>query len=323
MELNGLKILVTGGAGFIGSHLVDALLKEGNKVIVYDNLDEYYSGKEENIRHNLVNRNMAFVKADIQNSEALLKATTGVDVIFHLAAQPGVRYSMDNPIKTHNVNTLGTLNVLRAARQLGVKRVIYASSSSVYGNPTRLPVDEQDPTNPISIYGVSKLTAEIYCKVFYQQFDLPIVALRYFTVYGPRQRPDMAIYTWTKAILEGRPVTVYGDGNQTRDFTYVDDIVEGTCEAAQGEGVEGQVFNLGGGCRISVNETVKMLADLSGVSRSRIIHDRSKPGDVRHTHADIAKARKMLDFDPKVQVEYGLGKFVAWYSGKVATRTSS
>lgn len=313
MKLEELKILVTGGAGFIGSHLTDVLLRKNNRVIIYDNFDEYYMGKDRNIRHNLENPNCMLLQHDICDFETLLKSMKGVDVIFHLAAQAGVRYSLKNPVKVNAVNTLGTLNVLNAARKLDVKRVIYASSSSVYGVLKYLPVDEKHPTNPISIYGASKLAAEKYCMAYYHLFHVPIVLLRYYTVYGPRQRPDMAIYKWTKQLFERKPLSIYGNGNQTRDFTYVDDIVEGTIKAAEVEIVKGEIFNLGSGTRISVNNTLKLLGKISGNEDAEIVHEPQKLGDVSDTYADITKARKILGSNPKVCFSDGLNRFINWF----------
>lgn len=313
MLLKNFRILVTGGAGFIGSHLCKKLIKLENYVICYDNLDDYYQGKEKNIKPLLNNPWFKFVKADLLDYNLLSSAMHNVDIVFHLAAQPGVRYSMENPEKTLRVNVLGTLNVLKAARNAGVKRIIFASSSSVYGTPKYMPVDESHPTVPISIYGASKLAAEKLCGVFNDQIGLPVVILRYYTVYGPRQRPDMAIYRWTRAIFEGKPLTIYGNGHQTRDFTYIDDIINGTIRAAETEEIEGEIFNLGAGSRISVNEVVNLLVELTNVNNVEIVHETPKLGDVYDTHANITKAKKLLGFNPRVRIKDGLNRFVEWY----------
>jgi len=316
MKLERCRVAVTGAAGFIGSHLADRLLQLGFEVIAIDNLDPYYEGKEENIQHNLGNPNYHFLKLDILDLENLSVALKGVDVVFHLAAQPGVRYSMDNPIKTNSVNTTGTLNVLISARKQGVKKVVFASSSSVYGIPQYMPVDENHPTNPISVYGASKLAAEKYCKVFNELTKLPIVILRYHTVYGPRQRPDMAIHKWVKQLFEGKAPTIYGSGEQTRDFTYVDDIVNGTLKAAENQSVTSDIFNLGGGSRVSILHVVSLLIKLTGKRDVSPIYEASKLGDVPDTCANITKARKLLGYEPKVSLEEGLKRFIAWYRSK-------
>ena len=289
------------------------MLTTKNKVVVYDNFKEYYLGKDRNIIQNLDNPLFKVIEADILDYETLLKSMIHVDIVIHLAAQPGVRYSMLNPEKTIKNNVLGTLNVLKAAKEAGIKRVVFSSSSSVYGAPNYLPTDEEHPTNPISIYGASKLMAEKLSNIFYNQSGLPVVILRYFSVYGPRQRHDMAIYKWAKAVFEGKPITIYGDGNQTRDFTYISDIVEGTIRVGHIKGVEGAIFNIGGGSRISINETVKMLIDRCRASNAKIKYESTKVGDVEDTHADITKASKLLGYKPKVKLEEGLKLFVNWY----------
>jgi len=311
--VEGLRILVTGGAGFIGSHLVDVLLSKNNKVIVYDNFDKYYLNKEKNIQHNLKESNFSLIKADILNYKNLLRSIKGVDIVFHMAAQPGVRVSMENPEKTTQTNILGTLNVLKAAKAMSVKRVVFASSSSVYGTPQYLPLDEKHPTNPLSIYGASKLAGEKYCKIFNAQIGLSTVILRYFTVYGPRQRPDMAFHKWVKAIFENEPLRIYGDGNQTRDFTFINDVIDGTIKAAEVDDADGEVFNIGGGSRHRINDIIKLLTGLLGVDDAQIIYESEKLGDVKDTHADITKAKNKLGYKPTVNMEEGLKQFISWY----------
>lgn len=309
MELNGLNIMVTGGAGFIGSHLVDRLIEMGNHVIVYDNFDEYYAGKEDNIQNHLGDPNFSLIKADILDYDALHKAMNKVDIVFHLAAQAGVRYSLENPIKTNTVNTTGTLNVLRAAKQNRLKKIVFASSSSVYGLPQYMPVDEKHPTNPVSIYGASKLAAERYCRILV----LPTIILRFHTVYGPRQRPDMAIHKWFQRLFQNKPPVIYGDGEQTRDFTHIDDIIDGTLKSAETEGVEKEIFNLGSGSNVSVNTVVELLLKLTDKTDIKPIYTQPKLGDVPHTHADISKARNLLGYNPKVTFESGIRQFVKGY----------
>ena len=320
MKLNGQNVMATGGAGFIGSHLVDRLIDHGNKTIVYDNFDDYYKGKYANIKHNLKNPNFKLITADILDYKNLLKHIKNTDVVFHLAAQPGVRFSTRNPIKTNSVNITGTLNVLRAAKEANVKKVIFASSSSVYGPPKYMPVDEKHPTEPISIYGASKLAAENYCKIFNDQLGLPVVILRYHTVYGSRQRPNMAFYKWTRQIFEKKRITIYGNGTQTRDFTHIGDAINGTIKATETDGIEGEVFNIGGGSRISVNDVVNLLIKLIGIN-AEIAYWPPKLGDVPDTHADISKAKEILGYSPKVSLEGGLKRFINWFK-KTKSRSS-
>jgi len=258
VELRNLAVLVTGGAGFIGSHLVDFLLKRGNRVIVYDNFDPFYTGKEQNIVHHFGDSNLTLLKADILDYKALSSAMRNVDVVFHEAAQPGIRYSIQNPKKVHEVNVTGTLNVLRAALANQVKKVIHASSSSVYGSAKYLPFDEKHPTNPNSPYAASKLAAEKYCLVFHEVYGLNVVVLRYFSVYGPRQRPDQVIRIFVSNALSGRPITIYGDGKQTRDFTYIDDVVRATLRVAEVKTDE-ILINIGSSKRITINMLFKTI----------------------------------------------------------------
>ena len=228
----GRKFLVTGGAGFIGSHIVDKLLTDGNVVRVIDNFDAYYDPKikRKNVEHNMNNANFQLLEGDIRKLSDVERALQGIDAIIHEAAQPGVRISVEDPIKTNDVNIMGTLNILETARKKDIKKIIFASSSSVYGKIEYLPFDEKHPTQPISPYGASKLSCENYCKVFSELYGTQIVMLRYSTVYGPRMRPDLAINKFMHKALSGRAIEVYGDGSKTRDITFIDDVVESKVE---------------------------------------------------------------------------------------------
>lgn len=303
--------LVTGAAGFIGSHLVDKLLSEKHEVICLDNFDPYYnpSIKRNNIKSAMANGKFHLIEGDIRNKAQVedIIIENSVEMIFHLAAQAGVRASIDNPIKTHEVNATGTLNILEAARNSGVKKVINASSSSVYGKIKYLPYDEEHPKNPVSPYGASKAAAEHYCRIFYEIYGLKTTSLRYFTVYGQRIRPDLAISIFTKKALNNEPIEIYGDGNYTRDFTYIDDAIEATF-LARNKG-DGEVYNIGSGGRITIHELAEKIIVITG-SKSKIIHTPAKKGEAEHTLACIDKAKQGLGWEPKINIETGLKLYI-------------
>jgi len=306
-----MKVLVTGGAGFIGSHICKSLLKGGHSVTCIDNFDPYYDPGYK--RENIAGLDLELVEGDILNYDKLKKLCVDVDYVYHEAAQAGVRASVEDPIKPHRVNTEGTLNVLRAAVKTGVKKVISASSSSVYGTVKYLPFDENHPNNPRSPYGVSKLAAEYYCNVFTELYGIKTVNLRYFTVYGPRMRPDLAISIFTRSALANEPIEIFGDGSKTRDFTYIDDIVSANMALMEkGEGT----YNIGAGNRISVNELAQTIIDLTN-SDSKIIFTEDKLGDVEHTWANIEKAKNELSWEPKIDIKEGLKKYTDVVSGEI------
>ncbi|MDG6902222.1 MAG: GDP-mannose 4,6-dehydratase [Nitrososphaerota archaeon] len=314
LNLAGKSILVTGGAGFIGSQLTEELLETGANVTVYDNFDKFYRGKEENLVE--ASRSPAFtlVRGDIRDFEVLSAAMKGKDVVIHEAGQAGVGISVDDPKTTDEVNVMGTLNVLWGARVNGVKRVVNASSSSIFGQPNYLPIDEGHVTNPASPYGVSKLAAEQYGKVFSKVYGLEVVSLRYFSVYGPRGRPDQVIRKFMRSLVEKKPPGITGDGSHTRDFTHVSDIVSATIGAAQTDGIGGEVFNIGFGARTSILSVAEKLIALSGLE-GKVRPDFGPPskGDFPDTQADNRKARKVLGWEPKVDLDRGLQEYVEWF----------
>lgn len=309
------KIVVTGGAGFIGSHLAENFAKNDHEVVFVDNLDPYYSIelKKHNINCVLKYNNASFVKGDICDLNFLKTVIDEkTDFVFHEASQAGVRISVENPFKPNNVNIVGTLNVLQRSLEADVERLINASSSSVYGTIEYLPFDEKHPTQPISPYGVSKLAAEHYCRVFYEIYGLPTVSLRYFTVYGPRMRPDLAISIFTEKMLKNEPITIFGDGTQTRDFTHIDNIIGANIKLLKTNRVDGKVMNIGSGSRFSVNELVKQLKEIIG-SSSEINYVEVQKGDAKHTLADVELAKKLVGYEPSISMKEGLRRFVLWY----------
>jgi UDP-glucose 4-epimerase len=307
-----MKALVTGGAGFIGSHLCEHLIKKGLGVVGIDNFMDYYhrSLKEANIAGLRKNRNFEFVETSLLEVD-LAKFLDGIDVIFHQSAQAGVRASWGQNFKVYSDNNiLATQMLLEACRQSPVKRFVYASSSSVYGDTKDLPMNESSLPCPVSPYGVSKLAAEHLCFLYYKNFGIPTVSLRYFTVYGPRQRPDMAFHRFFRWALEDKPLKVYGDGEQSRDFTHVDDIVEANWLASE-KALPGEVFNIGGGSRITLNEVIEIIKEIAGREIGVNYHSKQK-GDVRHTVADMTKAKEKLGYEPKVSIENGLRTEYEW-----------
>jgi len=305
--------LVTGGAGFIGSHLVEELVKQGQRVRVIDNLS---TGKKENIEP--FSEKIEFVEGDIRDLELVRDGMDGVDYVLHQAAVPSVPRSVKDPLTSNSANVEGTLDILIAARNAGVKRVVYASSSSVYGDTPVLPKDEDMKQEPRSAYAVSKLAGELYCQAFYHAYGLETVALRYFNVFGPRQDPKSqyaaVVPKFITALLHGEPPTIFDDGNQSRDFTYIENVVEANLLATRAAGVTGEVFNIACGERITVNELARFLMEIIRVN-PELKPEYAPPrlGDVRHSLADISKARKLLGYKVKVSVHEGLKRTMERY----------
>jgi nucleoside-diphosphate-sugar epimerase len=312
-----LKALVTGAAGFIGSHLCEYLLKNGVRVVGIDNFMDYYprSMKEANIVGMMHDKGFEFVEADILTVD-LSKILDRVDIIFHEAAQAGVRASWGESFKIYSDNNVLATQVLLEACKTGtIQRFVYASSSSVYGDTTDLPMRESSLPRPISPYGVSKLAAEHLCWLYYKNFGVPAVSLRYFTVYGARQRPDMAFHRFLRSATEGKHIAVYGDGEQSREFTHVDDIVEATWMASK-NGLPGEVFNIGGGSRITLNQVIRLIQEIADCE-IEVRYEGKQKGDVRHTFADMTKAQEKLGYKPKVQLQDGLRREYEWIKGLV------
>lgn len=315
-NISKASFLVTGGAGFIGSNIVEYLLKyNAKKVVVLDNLA---TGFEENIKPYLSLPNFKFIKGDICNIDDCHKACVGIDYVFHQAALGSVPRSIQNPIATHNVNATGFINVLIAARDAKVKRVVYASSSSVYGDSKILPKEENQIGKQLSPYAVSKMTNELYGEIFAKTYNMEIIGLRYFNIFGPRQNPKgeyaAAIPLFINALLNDQPPAINGDGEQTRDFTFVANAVQANVKAMFAENLDtnGNVFNIAIGERISLNQLINTLKKIIG-SKTNAIYRAERPGDVRDSLADISKAQKQLDYQPQIKLEEGLKYTLDWF----------
>ncbi len=309
-----MKVMVTGAAGFIGSSLSERLLALKHDVTGIDCLTDYYPPeiKRRNLEAALQNPRFSFLQQDILAAD-LPVLLAGCDVVFHQAAQAGVRASWGRNFEIYtNNNVLATQRLLEAAKNLPLTRFVFASSSSVYGDARKMPAHEDDPLLPVSPYGVTKLAAENLCRLYHKYFGVPIVALRYFTVYGPRQRPDMAFHKFIRAMLRGEKLPIFGNGEQTRDFTYIDDAVDANLLAME-KGRPGAVYNIGGGSRISLNHAIALLEKIMGKKANRS-QDSPQMGDVLHTWADTTLARQNLGFIPRIGMEEGLRRELAWLS---------
>jgi nucleoside-diphosphate-sugar epimerase len=307
--------LVTGGAGFIGSHLVEELVRRGERVRVADSL---VTGKRSNLDHV---RGVEFLEGDLADQEFARRAVDSADFVLHQAALPSVPRSVNDPITSNRANIDATLNVLVAARDAGVRRLVFAGSSAAYGNTATLPKHEEMPSNPLSPYALQKVVGEQYLKMFTALYGLETVTIRYFNVFGPRQDPSSAysgvISLFATALLENRPPTIYGDGEQTRDFTYVANVVDGVLRACEAPGASGWVINVAAGDRISLNRLFETMRRLIGAD----VQPKYAPlraGDVRDSQADISRAREILGYEPQVPFEEGLQRTIDWYRASVA-----
>ncbi|UPW01288.1 SDR family NAD(P)-dependent oxidoreductase [Halorussus gelatinilyticus] len=314
-----MRILVTGGAGFIGGHLAEKFSRDGHDVVAFDNFEPFYDvGIKE---HNVETAQRAaaegdgsyeLIEGDLRDEEVISQYVAEADVIFHQAAQAGVRASVKEPQKVNDINVSGTLNVLEAARDSETERVVVASSSSVYGKPEYLPYDENHSTTPVSPYGASKLAQEQYARVYNEVYGLPTVSLRYFTVYGPRMRPNMAISNFVSRCLNGEPPVIYGDGTQTRDFTYIDDVVEANRTLLTTDTADGEVLNIGSTDNIEIRTLAKEIRDQLSPDLE-LEYDERNDADAEHTHADISKANDLLGYEPTMTIRKGVEEFADWY----------
>jgi nucleoside-diphosphate-sugar epimerase len=307
-----MKVIVTGAAGFIGSHLAEELVKRGHQVVGIDCFTDYYPRpiKEANVRNLLKSQNFDFIEKDILELD-LVKLLKGVDVVFHEAAQAGVRGSWGANFSTYvKNNILSTQALLEASKKSSLKHFVYASSSSIYGDSETYPTKEDTIPRPISPYGVTKLACEHLCNAYLTGFGLPVVILRYFTVYGPRQRPDMAFNKFIRSMLSEMDIIVYGNGQQTRDFTFVSDIVEANMLVLENE-INNGIFNIGGGTTTTINEVIQILQTLNEKDVN-VKYQNSEKGDVKHTCADINRAKRVLGFRPTISIKEGLPKEMDW-----------
>lgn len=307
------KILVTGGAGFIGSHLTETLLRRGHVVRV---LDDFSTGKRENLKFDRAYSSLEIIEGDIRDLGLCQKATKGIDYVFHQAALPSVQRSVEDPLGSNSVNVEGTLNILLASRENKVKRVMYASSSSIYGDTPTLPKKEEMPPTPLSPYALQKYVGEQYCRLFYQLYGLETVSLRYFNIFGPRQDPN-SIYSaviprFIDALLRSQPPTIFGDGEQSRDFTYIENVVQANLLAMAAEHLHGEAINIACGKRTSLNQLVNVLKKITG-SKLSPVYEEPRQGDVKHSLADVRKGKQILNYEPRVGLELGLEKTVEFF----------
>jgi len=302
------KILVTGGAGFIGSNLVKKLLQDGDSITV---LDSFLSGHHENLEPF---PSIRIIEGDVRDRNAVETAIKGAEVVFHLAASVGNKRSIDLPITDAEINVLGTLNVLEAARKEGVRKIVASSSAGIFGELKTLPIKEDHPIEPDSPYGCTKLCEEKLCLSYAKLYDIEAVCLRYFNVYGPNQRFDAygnVIPIFVFRMLNNEPIVIFGDGEQTRDFVHVDDVIQANMKAANAKGVSG-AFNIASGTRVTINELVKMITRDNSSRKVEVIYGDERPGDVRHSLADISLANKMIGYQPTVELENGIKEYVEW-----------
>lgn len=317
-----MKFLVTGGAGFIGSNLCERLLRSGHEVWAFDDLNTFYDPrfKERNVGEiRSLGKPFEFVRGDVTDRPALDRLMAGVrfDQVIHLAARAGVRPSLEDPALYQRVNVEGTVHVLEAARRSGVRKIIVASSSSVYGVNSKLPFSESDPIfSAISPYAASKLACEALGHVYHHIYGMDVVMLRFFTVYGQRQRPDLAIYKFARLITDGKPIPVFGDGSAGRDYTFISDILDGIMACTQRE-FSYEIFNLGESQIVKLHHMIELLEDALG-RKAEIDRQPLQPGDVPITYADVTKARAKLGYDPQVTIEEGILRFVNWFKQNAA-----
>jgi len=314
-----MNIVVTGGAGFIGSHLCEKLIDSGSKIICVDNFDNFYSPaiKENNLSEVIGSSYFKLYRSDICNFNQMeeIFSKNSIDMVIHLAARAGVRPSIEKPFLYEKVNIMGTMNLLECCRRYNISKFIFASSSSVYGGNKKIPFSEEDNVDlPISPYAATKKAGELICYTYHNLYKISIFCFRFFTAYGPRQRPEMAIHRFTRQILNGEDMEIYGDGSSSRDYTYIDDVISGILSSL--DRIKGfEVINLGNSNTVKLMDLIRLIETTTG-EKGHLKFTGSQPGDVFVTYADIRKARKMLKYLPKTNIKDGLTKFVEWYKEK-------
>ena len=314
MTLNFSEILVTGGAGFIGSHIVDRLINEGIKVRALDN---FSTGEKNNLTQHKNNQTFQLIKGDIRNTKQVKKAVKGVDAVIHEAALVSVTRSIEDPQLSNEINVTGTTNILKACIDTNVKRFVYASSCAVYGDTEKLPLSENMTPNPLSPYATDKLTSEKNAKTFHDVYGLETVCLRYFNVYGPRQKhgPYSGVISIViNSLLKNKPPTIYGDGKQTRDFVNIKDVVEANMLALSRQEAVGKVFNIATGKATSINNLIKTVQKIMNKTTVNPVYAEPRPGDIKHSYGNIANAQTHLGYIPKIRLEDGLTELIQWYS---------
>jgi len=314
-----MNILITGGAGFIGSHISERLIKIGHNIICIDNFNDFYDPKikEDNLANIINNKRFKLFPIDILDKKKINKIflENNIDLVIHLAARAGVRPSIANAELYEIVNVQGTINLLEECKRNNVNKFIFASSSSVYGGNKKTPFSENDQVDkPVSPYAMTKKSGERICYTYHYLYNIQVFAFRFFTVYGPRQRPEMAIHKFVREMMDGRDINIYGNGKSSRDYTYIDDIIDGITNSL--DIISGyEIFNLGNSKPINIIELIKIIEDQTGLN-ANIVYAEKQPGDVFCTYSDISKAKRMINYNPKVSIEVGIKRFIEWYKSK-------